>query len=86
MVLLTFAQFNPDVLFTYLHQLEAYRKNIKLDSTEILHLDTLIEFLTTHYASTSEKLTALLEHKEITFELLPVFFRPNSVVYMVSAD
>src|SRR2546423_5258746 len=46
----------------------------------------LIEFLATHYASTSEKLTALLKHKEITFELLPVFFRPNSIVYMVSAD
>ena len=44
----------------------------------------LIEFLRTHYASTSEKLTALLKHKEITFELLPVFFRPNSVVYMIS--
>jgi hypothetical protein len=86
MVLLTFAQINPDILFTYLHQLEAYRENKKLDSTEILHLDKLIEFLTTHYASTSEKLTALLKHKEITFELLPVFFRPNSVVYMVSAD
>jgi hypothetical protein len=86
MVLLTVAQINPDILFTYLHQLEAYRKNTKLDSTEILHLDKLIEFLATHYASTSEKLTALLEHKEITFELLPVFFRPNSVVYMVSAD
>ena len=46
----------------------------------------LIEFLRTHYASTSEKLKALLEYKEITFELLPVFFRPNSVVYMVFAD
>jgi hypothetical protein len=86
MVLLTFAQINPDVLFTYQHQLKAYRENIKPDSTERLHLDKLIEFLTTYYVSTSEKLTALLEHKEITFELLPVFFRPNSVVYMVSAD
>ena len=63
-----------------------YRKNTKLDSTETLHLDKLIEFLATHYTSTSEKLTALLKHKEITFELLPVFFRPNSIVYMVSAD
>jgi hypothetical protein len=60
--------------------------NIKLDSTEILHLNALIEFLITHYVSTSEKLTALLEHNEITFELLLLFFRPNSVVYMVSAD
>jgi hypothetical protein len=40
-----FAQVNPNILFTYLHQLEVDRKNIKLDSTEILHLDLLIEFL-----------------------------------------
>jgi hypothetical protein len=31
MVLLIFAQINPDVLFTYLYQLEAYRKSTKLD-------------------------------------------------------
>jgi hypothetical protein len=86
MVLLTFAQVNPNVLFTYLYQLEAYRKNIKLDFTEILYLDILIEFLITYYALTSEKLTALLKYKKITFELLLVFFRPNSVVYMISAD
>jgi hypothetical protein len=52
----------------------------------MLHLETLIKFLEAHYASKSEKLNALLEHKEITFELLPVFFRPNSVMYMISAN
>jgi hypothetical protein len=46
----------------------------------------LIEFLVTYYALTSEKLTAFLKHKEITFELFSVFFRPNSIVYMISAD
>jgi hypothetical protein len=50
----------------------------------MLHLDNLIEFLKTHYASTNERLKALLEHEEITFELLPVFFRPNSLVFMIS--
>src|SRR5947209_2681670 len=44
------------------------------------------QFLKTHYASKSEKLNALLEHQEITFDLLPVFFRPNSVIYMLSAN
>jgi hypothetical protein len=53
---------------------------------EMLHLETLIKFLKTHYASKSEKLNALLAHKEITFELLAVFFRPNSIVYMVSGN
>jgi hypothetical protein len=84
---LIFAQINPDVLFTYLPQLKTYREtNIKADSTERLHLDILIEFLTKHYASTSERLAALVKHKEITFELLPIFFRPNEVVYMIAAD
>jgi hypothetical protein len=46
----------------------------------------LIEFLRTYYVLISEKLTALLEHKEITFKLLPVFFRPSSVVYMISGN
>lgn len=84
---LIFAQINPDVLFTYLPQLKTYREtNTKADSTERLHLDILIEFLTKHYASTSERLAALVKHKEITFELLPIFFRPNEVVYMIAAD
>jgi hypothetical protein len=52
----------------------------------MVHLENLIKFLKKHYASISEKLNALLEHKEITFELLPVFFRPNSVMYMISGN
>jgi hypothetical protein len=48
---------------------------------ERLHLDLLIEFLSAQYATTSEKLKALIKHGEITFDLLPVFFQPNSFVY-----
>ncbi|KAK5400932.1 hypothetical protein LTR06_011101 [Exophiala xenobiotica] len=55
----------------------------KPGSPERLHLSKLIEFLKTHYASTRDKLTALVQHKEITFNLLPVFFRPNSVIYVI---
>ncbi|KAL9616324.1 MAG: hypothetical protein Q9160_008803 [Pyrenula sp. 1 TL-2023] len=71
-----------DVLFTYLPQLKEYRlQNTQSESAERLHLDKLIEFLEMHYASVSEKLRALLVHNEITFELLPVFFQPNTVIY-----
>jgi hypothetical protein len=52
----------------------------------MLYLKTLIKFLKTHYVSKSEKLDALIKYKEITFDLLPVFFRPNSVIYMISAN
>ena len=69
-------------MFAYLPDLEEYRtKNAQPDSTKRLQLDTLIEFLKVQYASTSEKLRALITHGEITFDLLPVFFRPNSIVY-----
>jgi hypothetical protein len=66
--------------------LKAYRKNIKLNFIKILYLNKLTEFLITHYALISEKLTALFKHKEIIFKLFLMFFRPNSVVYMVSAN
>jgi len=72
-------------LFTYLAELEDYGKKTNPDSVERMHLDKLTEFLRTHYASVREKLSAHLEHKEITFELLPVFLRPNSIVYMKDA-
>ena len=52
----------------------------------MLHLEILIKFLKTHYASKSEKLNALIKHQEITFDLLPVFFRPDSVIYMISTN
>ena len=72
-------------MFTYQTQLEAFQKTTKPGSPERLHLGKLIDFMKTHYATTSDKLTALVQHKEITFELLPVFFRPNSIIYMVSS-
>jgi hypothetical protein len=81
------AQINPDILFTYLPQLNTYRKkNSKPDSTERLHLKKLIEFLKTHYVSKNEKLKALLEHKKMTFELFLIFFRSNSVIYIISTN
>ena len=59
---------------------------MKLGLAEILHLETLIIFLKTHYASKSEKLNALIKHKKIIFDLLLVFFQPNSVIYMIFAN
>jgi hypothetical protein len=86
-VLLTFAQINPDISFTYLSQLEACREEkTEPDSTERVYLNKLIGLLKTHYESIGEKLTALVKHKEILFELLPVFLRSNEVVHMIAAN
>ena len=74
-------------MFTYLPHLEGYsQKHAKSDAKGILHLDKLIEFLKDHYAATSETLKALLKHREITFQLLPVFFRPQSLVFMIPSS
>jgi hypothetical protein len=81
------AQINPNILFTYLSQLDTYReKSSKPASTEKLYLEKLIEFLKTYYASKNKKLKALLEYKKITFELFPIFFRSNSVIYIISIN
>ncbi|KAL6241869.1 hypothetical protein RBB50_011114 [Rhinocladiella similis] len=77
---------NPDILFTYLPQLEVFLRRTMPDTFERAHLGKLVQFLQTQYAAVRDKLMALLEHREMTFELLPVFFRPNSLVYMMSAN
>jgi hypothetical protein len=63
-----------------------YRENIKPDFIKKLYLNKLIKFLITYYILISEKLTALLKYKEIIFKLFLVFFRPNSVIYIVFTD
>jgi hypothetical protein len=52
----------------------------------MLYLETLIKFLKAYYALKSEKLNAFFKYKEITFKLLLVFFQPNSVIYIISAN
>ena len=45
------------------------------------HLDLLISFIETTYASTIERLEPLLKNREITYDLLWALFKPNSEVY-----
>jgi hypothetical protein len=45
------------------------------------HLDLLISFIETTYASTTERLEPLLKNREITYDLLWALFKPNSEVY-----
>ncbi|KAH8759552.1 hypothetical protein F5882DRAFT_453760 [Hyaloscypha sp. PMI_1271] len=71
-----------NLLFHYLSDLEAYRSNnAALDDSTLRHLDLLLDFIKNTYGSTTERLTALLEKREITYDLLWAFFKPNTVVY-----
>lgn len=45
------------------------------------HLDILLDYLKSAYQSTTATLVALLERKEITYDLLWALFKPNSLVY-----
>jgi hypothetical protein len=82
-----FTQINLNILFTYLPQLKTYREtNTKTNFTKKLHLNKLTKFLIKHYASINERLTALVKYKKITFELLPIFFRPNEIIYIIIAN
>ena len=75
-------QVEQSLLFHYLSDLEAYRSsNAALDDSTLRHLDLLLDFIKKTYESTTERLTALLEKREITFDLLWAFFKPSTVVY-----
>ena len=75
-------QVERNLLFHYLSDLEAYRSNnAALDDSTLRHLDLLLDFIKNTYGSTTERLTALLEKREITYDLLWAFFKPNTVVY-----
>ncbi|KAK4691867.1 hypothetical protein P7C71_g5229, partial [Lecanoromycetidae sp. Uapishka_2] len=71
-------------LFHYLPQLEdRHKSNAKKDNQEMQHLSVLIHYLQQHFASTIGSLPQLLEHGEITFNLLWALFPPNSIVYTI---
>ncbi len=65
--------------------MELYQSNANTraihDSTCLKHLDLLVDFIKTTYKSTAQRLLSLLENDEITYDLLWVLFKPNSMVY-----
>jgi hypothetical protein len=55
--------------------------NNLLDSIYLKYLDLLIDYIKKTYISTAEILVLFLESKEIIYNLLWGFFKPNSLVY-----
>jgi hypothetical protein len=56
-------------------------KEYQCDDSYLKHFNLLVDFIKVTYASTTERLTALLEDHEITYDLLWALFKPNIVVY-----
>ena len=71
------------LLYHYLLDLEECRQNpsAALDYSTLDHLDLLLSFIRTAYASTTELLGPLLEKQQITYDLLWALFKPNTLVY-----
>ena len=68
-------------MLNFLPQLEAYQASHDTESSGIQHLELLIQYLTDHYAETIKRRNALLDHSEISFDLLWCLFQPNTLVY-----
>jgi len=64
-------------LYNRLAELEEYQ----CDPSYLRHFNLLLDFVKTTYASTTKRLTALLEGHEITYDLLWALFKPNMVLY-----
>lgn len=69
-------------MFHYLPQIEDRRKSNAKEGDQVTeHIDVLLRYLRQHFASTIGSLPQLLEHGEITYDLLWALFSPNSIVY-----
>lgn len=70
-------------------ELEAYSAELE-DSTYhdamLKHLNLLIKYIRTAYASTTSRLTSLLTNREITYDLLWALFKPNVNMYTTILD
>ncbi|PUU80698.1 hypothetical protein B9Z19DRAFT_1078786 [Tuber borchii] len=81
----------PNLLFNYLPQLEIELTKARdvpeeqQNKTLISHLTLFNEYISTDYASTIKRLYPLLEHHEITFDLLWALFLPNTLIYTICA-
>ncbi|KAH0611205.1 uncharacterized protein H6S33_011632 [Morchella sextelata] len=81
----------PSLLFNYLPQLEAElikernRTEKEQNKTLIQHLTILTKYIESDYAPTVKRLYPLLQHQEITFDLLWALFLPNTLVHTTCA-
>ncbi|CZT41144.1 uncharacterized protein RSE6_00844 [Rhynchosporium secalis] len=71
------------LLYHFILKLEEYRQSpsLNLDGSALEHLDLLLGFIRTAYASTTERLIPLLKKHQITYDLLWTLFKPNALAH-----
>ena len=76
-----------EILYAFLPDLKAYHNGaIDKDTDGIEHLGQVIEFLQDWFQATTEEISQLLSHGEITYELLWALFKPNATIYTTDQD
>ena len=73
-------QVTPQMLLSWLPELTAHLSTLEETSTAYLHLAHLLDYLKEEYSATLESLSSLLEHSEITFDLLWALFVPKKTI------
>jgi hypothetical protein len=82
-----YAQIDPNLLFNYLGALSKVLENEKAlpedsqNKARIEHLALLCEYIEADYQPVTKRLYPLLQHNEITFDLLWALFLPNTILY-----
>ncbi|KAJ6576110.1 P-loop containing nucleoside triphosphate hydrolase protein [Mycena vulgaris] len=79
---------HPHLLLTFLPQIRVASSRRDTadsledeESTTKAHLNLLIEFLESEYASTLQKIGTLVDHGEVTFDLLWAVFVPGEILF-----
>ncbi|KAG4427614.1 hypothetical protein IFR05_016902 [Cadophora sp. M221] len=73
-----------NLLYHYLPELESHRSSLRTDAVDAIstkHSNLLIDCIKEIYMPTTQRLLPLLKHGEITYDLLPMLFKPNTTVY-----
>ncbi|KAF3484267.1 uncharacterized protein GIQ15_03591 [Arthroderma uncinatum] len=72
-----------DILFHFLPEFEDQYKGLGDEFTAREHHGVLVDFLKQHFSPLKDRLNPLLDHQEITFELLWALFKPNELIFMI---
>lgn len=82
-------QIQPKVLLTFYPALCKHLEKLDEEGEEnslvATQLALLVDFLRTEYANDLERFAALLDHKEISFDLLPLLLIPQKEYHIVDA-
>ena len=76
-------------MYHYVPELKAYQTELEDGAhhdVKLKHLDLLLDYIRTSYASTTSRLASLLKNHEITYDLLWALFKPNINMYTTVLD